>query len=320
MPNPPSPNPFRRRTFLLGALALLAALLPACARDPEPSESRAVRVVVSIPPLEGLVRELAPNADITTLVPPGVSEHGFEISPAAIAATGAADLVVLVGAGLEPQVDRLLFAQGERDGRSVIRFGEVVGVAADPHAGHDHGPGEEHHHDHSDLDSDPHLWLDPVLVERFVPALSQALMSAMIRAGDQSAAATLEAHTAHLLARVREIHEQHETRLEPFRGKAIVTQHAAFGRLAARYHLEIAAVLRAGEMSEPTPAVIAQVAALAREKGVKAIFAEPQSSSADARRLAEATNLRMLTLDPLGAGNWEELMLQNLESLIEGLQ
>ena len=317
----PKPAAKPRHPLLIAALTLLFAFLPACSREPEPPANRPVRIVVSIPPLEGLVRELAPGAEITTLVPPGMSEHGFEITPASIAATGAADLVVLVGAGLEPQVERLLFAQAERGARTVIRFGDIVGVSADPHAGHDHGPGEDHDHAHSsDLDSDPHLWLDPVLVERFIPALSQSVMSAMLRAGDESGAANLEAHTARLLTRVREIHAQHETCLEPFRGHAIVTQHAAFGRLAARYHLEIAAVLRAGEMSEPTPAVIAQVAALAREKGVKAIYAEPQSSSADARRLAEATNLRMLTLDPLGKGNWEELMLQNLESLIEGLQ
>lgn len=314
----------RTSSLARAALPLLAAAVAlfsaACARNPQPpAQSRPVRVVVSIPPLEGLVRELAPDAQITTLVPPGVSEHNFEITAAGIAATGAADLVVLVGAGLEPQIDRLLFAQGDRKGRAVLRFGDVVGVASDPHAAHDHAHADDHDH-HHDAESDPHLWLDPVLVERFIPALSEALMSAMLRADDQAHIANLDARAANLLQRARAVHEAYESRLAPYRGRAIVTQHAAFGRPAHRYGLEIAAVLRAGEMTEPTPAVIAQVAALARDKDVAAIFAEPQSSNADARRLAEATNLRLLTLDPLGAGDWEAMMLQNLESLVEGLQ
>lgn len=316
MPRRPTPL----RAALLGALALLATALTACTdrADAEPdADARPVRIVVSIPPLAGLIHELAPEAQVTLLVPPGVSEHNFDITAAAIAATGAADLVVLNGAGLEPQVERLLKSQGERKGRSVIRFGDVVGVTND---GHDHQDGHDHDHDHDHGAIDPHLWLDPVLVERFTPALSQALMSAMLRADDQNGMKSLEARTAHLLTRVRAVDQEYREQLKPFTGRSIVTQHAAFGRLADRYGLQVAATLRAGDMVEPTPAVIAQVARLAREQGVKAVFTEPQSSGMDARRLSEATGLKLLVLDPLGTGNWEELMLTNLESLVEGLE
>ncbi len=314
MPRRPTPL----RAALLGALALVAGALTSCTEraDAEAdAASRPVRVVVSIPPLAGLVRELAPDAQVTLLVPPGVSEHGFEIGAAAIAATGGADLVALNGAGLEPQVERLLKSQGDRQGRSVIRFGDVVGVEA---VGHDHGDDHDHDHDHGAVD--PHLWLDPVLVERFTPALSQALMSAMLRADDQEGMRSLEARTAHLLTRVREVDQAYREQLEPFKGKGIVTQHAAFGRLADRYGLHVAATLRSADMVEPTPAVIAEVARLARERGVKAVFTEPQSSGMDARRLSEATGLKLLVLDPLGTGNWEEMMLTNLESLVQGLE
>ncbi len=289
----------------------LVALVAACGRGGADRQPGPARIVVSIPPLEGLARALAPEAEIVTLLPPGMSEHGFELTPGAIAATGRADLVVLVGAGLEPQVERLLKAQGERAGREVIRFGDVVGVHADPHAGHDHGPGEACEHDHGGVD--PHLWLDPALVEQFVPELAAAVARV---AGD---AESVTEHAMAFLERVRDVDRAHRSALEPFSGKAIVTQHGAFSRLAERYGLRIAAVLRAGETTEPTPALIAEVARLAREGEIAAIFAEPQSSAAEAERLAERAGLRVGVLDPLGSGDWEALMRGNLEALVEGL-
>jgi len=68
-----------------------------------------LKVVVSIAPLKGLVEPLLPpGSTIELMIPPGVSEHGYEPPPSKLAALAQADLVVIVGRGLEPQVEKFM--------------------------------------------------------------------------------------------------------------------------------------------------------------------------------------------------------------------
>src|SRR4029453_12266959 len=75
---------------------------------PQAAPKGALNVVVTVPPLGGLVKRLAPEASVTTLVKSSQSEHGTEFTPADIGALRSADVVVYVGLGLEPRVHRFL--------------------------------------------------------------------------------------------------------------------------------------------------------------------------------------------------------------------
>ena len=190
-------------------------------------------VVVSIPPLAGLVRPLLPpNSEVRVLVPAGRSAHGYRPTPEDIAAIGRADAVVLVGMNLETGMAKAV------RGKLVIRMADLVGIETDPHAGHDHDHGaHDHAHDHGPGD-DPHLWLDPVLAARFVRALPAALPESL--RNDET-----DANAAWLAEAIDGIDAEYAERLAPFAGRAIVTHHASFNRVADRYGLEVAAVLRA---------------------------------------------------------------------------
>lgn len=309
--------------FLLPVVLVWAGLRSGVVRPlggpaPEPEEN-AIRIVCSIPPVAGLARLLdggdgPVRLDIRTVLPPGVSEHGFEVTPTAAASLARADLVIVVGAGLDPQVESA--AQRARPTPVVVRFADVVGVESD--IDHDHAHDDGHNHAHG---VDPHLWLDPVLVEQCVPALRRSIEDVAIRAGLDADAVRMQMNDAErrALETVRSIDAAHRERLEPFEGRAIATHHAAFGRLADRYGLVVAAVVRIAPTSEPTPAAVAEVSRLARERSVGAIFVEPQSSAREVERLADAASLRVLTLDPLGDGDWAAMMRTNLDALVEGL-
>ncbi len=301
------------------------AIVPAVMGQPSnrPESEPTLRAVVSIPPLLGIVRPLLPKgSELTSVLPVGGSEHGFEVSPSSIAALARADLVVLVGMGLEPQIERALKAN-PREGREVIVFAEAVGAgAADGHADHAHDGHADHAHDgHDHGAGDPHLWLDPELVGKLVAPLRDSIINAMRARGGMSGMQTVE-----LKGAVRALEKQivgvdglHRERLAPFAGRGIVTHHNAFSRLAERYGLRIEAVLRQGETGEPTPATIAKVAGLAKSGRISAIFVEPQSNPAIARRISAETGVKVLTLDPLGQGEWASMMRTNLDALVEGL-
>jgi zinc/manganese transport system substrate-binding protein len=266
-----------------------------------------LRVVVSIPPLRGLVEPMFPEGTVfTTLVESGRSVHGFEPTPAHMASLARADVVVIVGLGLEGRVADAVRHGGTRAG--LIEMASVLGIEGGGHAsheGHDHGEGEA-----CGL-VDPHLWLDPVLARDFVAALPGLVPA---RAAERAASAG-----PGMVAAIEEIDALYRERLAPFAGRAIVTHHASMGRPAAQYGLRVAAVLRPVETVETSAGDIAAARAAIEAEGVGAIFVEPQFSGSTAERLAESAGVRLVVLDPLGSGDWFAMMRSNLDALVEGL-
>jgi ABC-type Zn uptake system ZnuABC Zn-binding protein ZnuA len=291
-------------------LVLLSAIWLApvgCSRTPEPDDDGRVRVLVSIAPLEGLARALAPEgAEVQTLIPPGESVHRYQLRPEDRARVARADLVVIVGLGLEGGATGLLQQAGDR----LVRFDHVVGLE-DDHAGHDHAHDHGHDHDHT---IDPHLWLDPELVTRLVNEL-EARLGAI--PGVEKAALAQRAEA--LRQRVASLDGVYRERLAPLAGSAIVTHHDAWSRLADRYDLRVAAVLRPVATGEPTPRELALARAAIERENVRMIFVEPQFDAGLARRLGETSGVRVGVLDPIGTGDWFAMMEANLEVLAEGL-
>lgn len=303
----------------LGA-ALVLGVLVGCGRSEE-RRPGPVRIVVSIPPLEGLVREVAPEgAEIVTLVRPGQSAHGFELRPSDAKALAEADVVVYVGLGLERRLEDYL-ARHPSGTRSLIGFARICESTRDVESAHAHGHDEHGHDDHEHGDHehggvDPHLWVDPALVEEFVPVLAARIDDAARRVGQEPRPVTA---VESLVERIRAFDAECRERLAPFAGRAIVTHHAAFERFADRYGLKVATVLRPVSTREPTPGEMAQALEAIAASGADAIFIEPQFNADAARKIAERAGVRLGVLDPLGDGDWFETMRGNLEEMVRVL-
>lgn len=301
--------------LVLGAVAGLGALAP----NQVGGSSGPLRIVVTVPPLAGLVKALAPpGAEVTALIVPGRSEHGYEFTPEDVARLARADVAVYIGLGLEPKVEDFLKSRPSPS-RQVVCMADALGIHADPdHQGHDYAPGEPC--DHGPVDQ--HLWLDPALVETFVPLLASSIENALAQRGslDERARAEHEARTADLVARVKALDAELREQLKPVAGEAIVTHHNAWPRLADRYGLKVAAVIRAVEGAEPTPDNIAKAVDAIQEQRVRGVFFEPQFNPAVAERIAQAASVRLGKLDPLGDGDWFALMRSNGRSIVETLR
>lgn len=311
------------------AFVALAAFSPsALAQDDVPGNkaptksASTLNVVVTIPPLKGLVTPLLPEgAAVRSLMPPGRSEHGYEFTPSDLAALAKADVVVLVGLGLEARVENALKGK-EVKGRQVLNLGSALGlVQKGEHAHHhDHDHDHAHDHDHGAEWVDQHIWLDPVLVQTLIPKMKDTIASAMKskNAGKEQVLA-LDVKAEAWTKKIAEVHEQYESRLAPVKGRSFVTHHNAFSRVADRYGIKVAASIRQLEASEPTPADIAAAVKAIREGGAKAVFVEPQINQSAPRRIAAAAKVKVGVLDPLGDGDWLALMQKNLDALVAGL-
>ncbi|MCC5822431.1 MAG: zinc ABC transporter substrate-binding protein [Planctomycetes bacterium] len=296
---------------LLGVFGVLVyGLVPAgCSRS---GSGGGPVVLVEVAPLVSLVRPLvADGVEVRSIVPAGSSPHGYQMSPSDARRLRDAAMVVVVGPVLEPSISRAVGRQVERD--RVFNIAEALGVEIEE--------GHHHHHDHHGHDlhdcaghgTDPHLWLDPVLVDALLGALPSALASRGLAASDA------EQRAESLRAEVREVGAAYEARLEPFAGRAIITHHDAFRRIAERYGIVIAQVIRPVASVEPTPGDLSRVRAAVAEYGVGAVFIEPQFPDGLPRRIASRLGLEVHTLDPESSEDWLGMMRANLDALVAGL-
>lgn len=311
--------------LLASILCTALAIVTACTRSAAPHEQARqpgpLRIVVTVPPLQSLARDLAPpGSQVIGLMAPGRSEHGYEFSPSDLEALARADVVLYVGLALEPKIEKFI-ASNPSSHRRDICFAQEVGADQEhaddqshsDDAHDDKHAGDDHHHG----SVDPHLWLDPHLVSallvKLAPQIEAAAQAAGVADFDGPARAKASAE------RVAAVDAAYTESLAPFKGRTIVTHHNAWRRLAERYGLTVAAVIRPVEGSEPTPDAIAKSVAALKSQGTHAIFVEPQFNPESARRIAEAAGAKVFTLDPLGSGDWNALMRSNLESLHQGL-
>lgn len=286
---------------------------------------RSLKLVTTIAPLRGLVAELAPpDAQITMLMQPGRSEHGYEFTPSDIQTISQADAVFYVGLGLEPTVAAFVEkrATPTREGVSIGRLLKLEGPAAPPHVHKADEPGHGHNHGHDGHDHGPidvHVWVDPVLMMEAVPGINEAITAALRRCGGTEAELAAQRTRADaVVAKLKALDDEMRVALKTFAGRAIVTHHAAFGRLAERYGLKVAEVLRPIESSEPTPAQMAAVAEAIRKENIRTIFIEPQFDASAAQRVAAMAGVDVATLDPLGTGDYFAVMRANLAALVKG--
>lgn len=315
-------------------LSTLGAYIAACAAFAQPAPptpptaptpgAAGVRAIVSIAPLKSLVDPFVAAASggpesfaVDILIPPGVSEHGYEIPPAKLATLAKADVVVYVGLGLEPQVEDFL-KDHPSPTRRAVEFAKAAGIAEAGGHKHDH----DHDHDHAH-DQDPHLWLDPPLVLKLVPAVRQAVeQAAAAKSGGALAPeirARLDAAEQAVLDRVREVDSEHRTRLGPHKAGTIVVAHDAWSRLAERYNFKTVAI-KGMLATEPTPQSIRTAVNAIREHNAKIIFTEPQLSKTTSRRIADAAGAKLMELDPLGTGDWFVLMRSNLDNIVAAFE
>jgi zinc transport system substrate-binding protein len=344
---------------------MLKALIAAClvggfvptisiALQPEVGAREAQRLstvptfIVSIAPLRSLVEPFAEvlameaaasererKKAVEVLIPPGVSEHGYEIAPAKLAAMMRADVIIYVGFGLEPQVVDFV-SEHANPRRDVIVLEEIVkSIEGDPTSGepsepvksddaqahaepHVHGPDCDHEHDqHIHHGVDPHVWLDPVLMKAFVPRIHEGARQAAIRRGlmDEECETRLKAAADSLTARIDAMDAKYRAELaREGERRPMVVAHDAWCRLAERYGIETVA-LAGLTAREPSPRAIEEAIKSVRERGARVIFTEPQIDARPAKRVSQATKVPLKTIDPLGSGDWFAMMEENLKQI-----
>lgn len=290
------------RCRVLGGLLLLLWTFAAYAAEPG-----RLKVLTSFLPVYCLTVNVAgEHADVENLISGNASPHDYQFSRSEMEKVNAAGLIVVNGLGveLETELDRLLKAEGKRQGKIQVSagLGEQL-IQSDEHVGHDHGS------------VNPHIWLDPVLAMYSVSNIVRGLQAA-----DPANAQAYAANAEKFLARLTQLHRDLQTGLAFAKDMPIVTHHDAFAYFARRYQLRVVGVLE--EVAEVSPSARhrAKLSRIIRSQKVPVIFAEPNSSLKQVRRLAEDLKIKVALLDTLESGEprpqaYEDAMRANLKTI-----
>lgn len=255
-----------------------------------------LKVVASFYVLSEFARQVGgDNIEVVAIVPSGAEPHEYEPTPKDIAAINSARLFLYQGGGFDRWAERIA--------KEIRLKGVVVIPIVDSFAL---------------KDNNPHIWLDPALVQKEIEIIRDALINI-----DPQNADLYARNSARYIDLLASLDEKYKNGLADCATKDMVTPHPAFQYLADRYGLSLIAIGVSPEQ-EPSLRRVAEIIQSVRSKGIKYIFTEPLSGSKVSEMIARETGTEVLELNPIEGltetdiaanKNYISLMTDNLQTL-----
>jgi zinc transport system substrate-binding protein len=285
-----------RRICLMLALVFVTA--PASAADPP-------RVVVTLKPVQALAAAVMAGVGRPELLVRGsASPTSFSLRPAEVRLMNSATIVVFVSEALESFIVRAL--ENLPPDARVIELMAADGLRLLPqrlgtHWLEDDGPrtsprplgtdpGAE------DIDTDPHIWLDPNNARVIASALVDELSDA-----DPGRAMVYARNLQALEQRLIQLDQEIARIMAGVKAAPFLVLHDAFQYFERRYGLTAAGAVTRRPDARPSPRRVSQARARITEAGAICVFGEPQFPQAHAKMVSDGTPAKLGQLDALGA-------------------
>ncbi|EKD79640.1 MAG: hypothetical protein ACD_41C00020G0002 [uncultured bacterium] len=234
------------------------------------TDTTQLQVAASFYPLAYMAEQVGGEyVTVTTIVPNGVEPHDFAPTPQDIVAMIEADVLVYNGAGLDN------WATTESNGQIIF--------ATDDSA------------------TDPHVWLDPVLMQDFVQAIADAYSAA-----DPDHQIGYQDKADAVIVQLQNLNNSYQSRLANCELNQVIVAHDAFTYVAERYNIAVLPILGVNPNEAPSAKTLAELSALAKTAGIEYIFFEELTSPKLSETLAAEVGAQTLVLSPLEGLSEEE--------------
>jgi zinc transport system substrate-binding protein len=153
----------------------------------------------------------------------------------------------------------------------------------------------EHKHSHDKNDVDPHFWTDPLTVKKMLPNLLKKLnefnpeLSKVFKSGTEKFSKKLD-----------ELNNKVITKLSKYKGENIFLFHPSFLYFLKQYGLNYAGSIEPSPGKEPSTKSTMNLVKKIKSYKAKALYTEPQLPESPVKVIAEASELKIYKLDPLG--------------------
>lgn len=234
---------------------------------------------------------------VQNLVGPGQDSHAYHLTSADVKKIRDAKLVLLNGLGLESAELQRAVKQ------SKVPFAEATaGIKPLPalEEGHYHDDGHDHGHDHGEFD--PHVWTDPVLMQKYASNVAVALMKA-----DPQGARYYQQRFKNYQQELVKLDKDARARFNavPQAQRKVLTGHDAFNYMGKRYSIQFIAPQSVSSEAEPSAKQVAAIIRQIKREGIKAVFAENIKDTRMVDRIAKETGVKVsgkLYSDALSSG------------------
>lgn len=269
--------------FLLAILGRNSSV--AIAADPGP------KVLATILPLHSIAASVTKGVSSPELLLSAtISPHHYALRPDELRKITDAEVLVRVG----PQFETFL-------NRPVKQLADRLAVFdalswSEPHMETSRDAAkDDHEHLHAGP-TDPHIWLDPLAAGEIARRLSR-LMGDL----DPSNAALYQANAKKFKARARDLSQDLNHRLTPYRAARFIVLHDAYTHFVGHFELSPPLSIRQVPEHQPGARDLQALRQFAAREDVSCLFTEPQASGALSESIAQDAGLNVDTLDPVGA-------------------
>lgn len=265
--------------MLIRFILLIATMILAACAAPAPR--------AKILAVETFLADIAQNvagdrARVDALLPIGVDPHSFEPTPQDVRRVADSTALIVNGADFEEFLDELLKNAGGN--RQVIEAS--AGLTS-------RKPTETEIID-PDHKTDPHFWLDPNHIVKYVENIRDGLSQA-----DPAGASVYAANANAYIAKLKELDQfiAEQVRTLPAEQRLLVTDHDTFGYFADRYGFRVVGMIVPSISTGASPSAqqVAQLVQQIKATQAKAIFLEASTNPQLAQQIANETGARVVT-------------------------
>lgn len=254
---------------------------------------------------------------VQSLVGANQDAHAYNLTSSDIKKIREARLVLLNGLGLEKA--ELQRAVKQSKVASAEATAGIKPLAADEHH-HEHG----HDHDHDHGEFDPHVWNDPVLMQRYAANVAIALIKAD-PAGSRYYQQRFKDYQ-NVLNQLNNYANQQFGAVAPAKRK-VLTGHDSFAYLGKRYQVKFISPQGVSSEAEPSARQITAIIRQIKAENVKAVFTENIKDGRMIARIAKETGVKVsggLYADALSsgapAGTYADMFRYNVRVMSEAMK
>lgn len=278
-------------------------VLVSCSKNEEKKDEF---IVVANKPLELIVQELVGDEiELYCITKPSDSPHTFNPKPSDIQRIENGKIFLYVS----DEIDNWVKKGIRKDKIEVIDYiplerKRYYGVVCcnDTNLDDDDDCGEGF--------TDPHFWLDPLIVKEVVPEISRDLVNAFPEQKE-----FINKNRDRFIAELEKLDKAIENEMKVLKGAALLSFHPSYEYYINRYGLLSAGAIEISPGKEITPQYLQELKKRIEKYGIENIFTEPQLPEKSANCLAEIAKVQVQILDPLGGADntktYRDLLLYN---------
>jgi len=264
------------------------------------------KVIASIVPVHSIVSAVMGDTGTPELLLSGrMSEHTASFTASQLSKLGQAELVFIVGHGLEAKLAQIGGSEAV-GGKRFVELSEAVGIKT--HKVREGGGWETHEHQHEEeeaghdnhaegiLPFDPHVWLDPENAKAMANAIAAELAKT-----DPVNAVIYAANAARFASSIDAASKEIASDLAAVRDKPLIVFHDAYQYFEKRFRLRAVGSIANISGASPSAQRLKEIRGKLAATRAVCVFREPQFEGKFVDTVIEGGSARSGVLDPLGA-------------------